>query len=37
MAPVAIDPQVTRIALGDPLRDGYSGMLVVTGRSAPPG
>jgi hypothetical protein len=37
MAPVAVDPQITRIALGDPLRDGYSGMLVVTGRSAPPG
>jgi hypothetical protein len=36
LAPVALDTRISRIALGDPLRDGYSGMLVATGRSAPP-
>ena len=37
LSPVAYDVQVSRIELGNPLRDGYSGMIVATGRSTPPG
>jgi hypothetical protein len=33
LAPVADGVRVERIDLGDPLRDGYAGMIVATGRS----
>jgi hypothetical protein len=34
---VATGNEVTRIDVGDPLRDGYSGMIVATGRAADEG
>ncbi|MEH1012035.1 SCO2525 family SAM-dependent methyltransferase [Micromonospora sp. CPCC 206060] len=33
LAPVATDVTVTPIDIGDPLREGYGGMIVATGRS----
>ncbi|GAB3816447.1 hypothetical protein GCM10027605_65500 [Micromonospora zhanjiangensis] len=36
LAPVATDVRLTPIEIGDPIRDGYSGMIVATGRARRP-